>query len=275
MKLSVAIVCKNNADTIGRTIESVRPLGGDGLEIEMVAVDSGSTDGTIPLLDAAGANVIRSDWLGYVATKQKALDACTGEWVLALDSDESVLPDLAASIRAVLADPGERTGFMVNRKVYYRGTPLHHAWQPEWRLRLIRSGVYRWIGLDPHDHLAPIAGEQRIARLTGDLRHDSIGDGFAEFLAKQARHAQTMARSMHAEGQRGSVVRLLTSPWGAFIKQLVLKRAFLDGSAGWMAAGATAAGTLMKHIALIESDLSGPQTRQTPGDSGPERDAGG
>lgn len=267
MQLSVAIVCKDNADTIGRTLTSVRTLAEelDG-PLEIVAVDSGSTDETIPLLEQADARIIRSDWLGYVKTKQKALEACAGDWILALDSDEAILPDLAESIRQALLSPGARTGFMVNRKVYYRGRPLDHAWQPEWRLRLVKRGLFRWIGLDPHDHLAPVDAEQRIARLAGDLRHDSIEGGFGEFLAKQARHAQTMARSMHAEGKRGSALKLVTSPWGAMVKQLVLKRAFLDGPPGWMAAAATATGTMMKHIALIELT----RTTENPPPDGPK-----
>lgn len=251
MRLSVAIVCKNNADTIGRTLDSVRGLIGS---MEIVAVDSGSTDETIPMLHEAGARVIESEWLGFVATKNKALDACTGEWVLALDSDESVLPELAEAIKVALAEPGERAGFLVNRKVFYRGEPLNFAWQPEWRLRLVRRELFHWIGLDPHDHLAPKADTQQIARLAGDLRHDSIEGGFGLFLEKQARHARTMAASMHAEGRRGSVWKLVTSPVGAFCKQAIGKQAWRDGRAGWMAAASTAAGTLMKHAALLEFD---------------------
>ncbi len=252
MRLSVAIVCKNNADTIGRTLDSVRELDDD---MEIVAVDSGSTDETIPMLESAGARVIESDWLGFVKTKNKALDACKGEWVLALDSDESVLPDLARAIKDAIIKPGERTGFMVNRMVFYRGEPLNFAWQPEWRLRLVKRDLFHWIGLDPHDHLAPIEGEERIARLAGDLRHDSIEGGFGVFLEKQARHARTMAASMHAEGRRGSALKLVTSPPGAFAKQLIAKQAWRDGIPGWLAAASTAAGTLMKHAALLEMDL--------------------
>ncbi|MEM8757687.1 MAG: glycosyltransferase family 2 protein [Planctomycetota bacterium] len=247
MRLSVAIVCKNNAETIGRTLDSVA-----GLADEIVAVDSGSTDQTIPMLEAAGARVIRSDWLGFVKTKNKALAECDGDWVLALDSDESVLPELAESIRAALDEPAERDGFLVNRKVFYRGRPLNHAWQPEWRLRLVRRGLFHWIGLDPHDHLAPIGEARRIARLAGDLRHDSIDRGFAVFLEKQARHARTMAGSMHAEGQRGSVGKLVTRPPMAMIKQIVLKRCFLDGTPGWLAAGSVAVSTAMKYAVLLE-----------------------
>ncbi|MEO1583710.1 MAG: glycosyltransferase family 2 protein [Planctomycetota bacterium] len=265
MKLSVAIVCKNNADTIGRTLDSVRRLDE---RMEIVAVDSGSTDETIPRLREAGARVIESDWLGFVKTKNKALEACIGEWVLALDSDESLLPELVESIRAVLAEPGDRAGFMVNRKVFYRGRPLNFAWQPEWRLRLVRRELFRWIGLDPHDHLAPIESDQRIARLVGDLRHDSIEGGFGLFLEKQARHAQTMARSMHAEGRRGSVWKLVTSPVGAFCKQAIAKQAWRDGTAGWLAAASTAAGTLMKHAALLDLSQRTQNDGNVPSDRG-------
>lgn len=247
MNLSAAIVCKDNRATIARTLASVA-----GLADEVVAVDSGSTDGTLDLLHAAGARVIRSDWLGYVATKQKALDACAGRWILALDSDESVLPPLAESIRAAIDRDTGHAGYLLNRKVYYRDRPLHFAWQPEWRLRLVRRGACRWGGLDPHDHLAPIDPEARTARLAGDLRHDSIGDGFSDFLAKQARHARTMAASMHTAGRRGSRAALILSPPAAFAKQLLIKRGFLDGAPGWLAAASAAAAAIMKHAALIE-----------------------
>ena len=113
MRLSVSIVCKNSADTIGRTLDSVQ-----GLADEIVAVDSGSTDATLDMLREAGARVIESPWLGYVKTKQLALDHCQGDWVLALDSDESPLPELIRSIESALTNPGKHTGFLVNRKVY-------------------------------------------------------------------------------------------------------------------------------------------------------------
>lgn len=244
--LSVAIVCRDNEPTIGRTLDSVRGLAG-----EIVAVDSGSRDGTIALLERAGARVIRSEWKGYVATKQMALDACTGNWVLCLDSDESVEPDLADSIRAATdGAPGAHRGYLVNRKVYYRDRPLNFAWQPEPRLRLARRGEARWAGLDPHDHLA-LTSAGTPGRLAGTLRHDSIGT-FADFLAKQIGHGRTMAASLHASGRRGSLARLALSPPGAFLKQIVLKQAWRDGWPGWLAASSSAAAALAKHAALIE-----------------------
>lgn len=251
--LSVSIVCKDSAATIGRTLESIRGLAG-----EIVAVDSGSTDGTIGLLSQAGARVIKSEWLGHVKTKQKALELCTRDWVLCIDSDESVEPMLAAVIRARLeGNLGiDADGFEINRRTYYKGRPLTHVWQPEWRTRLIRRGSAQWGGFDPHDQLQLLPGRKG-ARLEGILRHDSFPT-FAEHMRKQWLHATTMAQSLHAAGVRGSYLRLLTSPTGAMLKQLVLKRGVLDGYPGWLAASSTAVAALIKHATLIELDHSEP-----------------
>ncbi len=256
LPLSVAIVCKDSAATIGRTLESVR-----GFAREIVAVDSGSTDSTLELLAGASARVIRSEWLGHVRTKQKALEACVEEWVLCLDSDESLEPGLAGAIRSVLADRSEThlaAGYELNRRTYYGDRPLRHAWQPEWRLRLVRRGRAAWGGHDPHDVLSLVPGAGRPVRIAGGhLRHDSF-PSFSEHMRKQWYHATTMARSLHEAGVRGSYLRLATSPAGAFLKQIVLKRAFLDGHAGWLAAASTACASLIKHATLIELERERP-----------------
>ncbi|MEQ8770318.1 MAG: glycosyltransferase family 2 protein [Phycisphaerales bacterium] len=246
LPISVAIVCKDSARTIERVLASVAGWAG-----EIVAVDSGSTDGTIEILERFGARVIRSDWLGQVKTKQKALEACDQAWVLALDSDEPVEPDLAESIAAfVRADGRGHDGAMVNRKIWYRGRFLNHAWQPEWRLRLVRAGAAAWGGHDPHDKLELTSGGT-VERLAGTLRHESF-ETFAEQFAKDSGYARLMATNLHAAGARGSRLRCVTSPIGAFAKQMVIKQAWRDGRAGWLAALATASATLQKHAVLLE-----------------------
>ena len=257
LPLSVAIVCRNSQATIGRTLDSVK-----GLAREIVALDSGSTDGTIKILESHGARIERIEWMGHVKTKQAALDACTRPWILCLDSDESVEPELRTSIEHAIGRDTDLdpliVGYRVNRKVWYAGRFLDHAWQPEKRLRLVQRNAARWTGLDPHDRLEllPTAGgmsgrQARVADLVGTLRHDSFAD-MTDHLHNQVRHARTSAQSLADAGKRGSYLKLLVSPAGAFVKQLILKRAFLDGPRGWAAAGSTAAATLMKHLALIE-----------------------
>lgn len=259
--LSVAIVCKNNADTIGRTLESVR-----GIATEIVAVDSGSTDGTIELLEHHGARIIHSPWLGHVKTKQMALEACVSPWVLCLDSDES----LDETARAWLIDKvpqlsrdSEPHQFWFRRVTWYADRPLQFAWQPEWRVRLVWKKAFRWGGLDPHDQLMQSSGKSprfdRGLAAQGSIRHDSIGT-WGQFLAKQTTHARTMAASLHASGVTGSVWKMVTSPVGAFLKQVVLKQAWRDGWAGWAAAGSTAASAYMKHAMLLELTSGKPES---------------
>lgn len=247
-------MCKNAAGTIGRTIRSLR-----GLAREVVVLDSGSTDGTLQLLHRLGVNAQHQNWLGYVAQKNCALRMCRQPWVLSLDSDESLEPDLRTSIAAALgrgegdgAEP-EADGFEMNRKVFYKGDWLEHAWQPEWRLRLVRNGAAEWTGYDPHDELVLRSPAGRRRRLEGTMRHDSV-DSIAEFLAKQCRHGSTAARALHARGVSGSMVSLVASPMGAWLKQMVGRSAWRDGWRGWLAAGASAAATFAKHAALIELD---------------------
>lgn len=252
LPLSVAIVCKNSAATIGRTLDSVK-----GLASEIVAVDSGSTDATISMLEAVGARIIRSEWLGHVKTKQKALEAAAeGQpWVLSLDSDESLELSLAASVRAAVTknDPGV-DGYTLNRKVYYDGRFLNYAWQPERRLRLVRAGRARWQGIDPHDQLVLTDPNRKPGRLDGDLRHDSFVT-FEEQLRKQVGYAKLMAAELVERGEGGgfgTYWAILTSPSMSFLKQMVIKRAFMDGWAGWLAASATAQQALMKHAMILE-----------------------
>ena len=142
-------------------------------------------------------------------------------------------------------------GYRVNRKVFYKGRFLNHAWQPELRLRLVRRGTARWGGLDPHDKLEMTQTNARTQDLRGTLRHDSFTT-IADHLAAQAAHARTMGASLIEAGARPSVVRLMCSPTGAFLKQIVLKQAWRDGWRGWAAASSAAAGTLMKHAVLLE-----------------------
>lgn len=264
LPLSVAIICKDNASIIGRTLDSVK-----GLAAQIVAVDSGSTDGTIDLLRAHGCDIHHQPWLGHVKQKQRALDLCDEPWVLSLDSDESVDDELRRAITFAIERNDEAiAGYEVNRKVWYAGGYLNHAWQPEWRLRLVRKGTAHWTGYDPHDklELVPLAAGRKpqvASRLTGVLRHDSIPT-MAEFLKKQVDHARIAADALSARGTTTSLSRLITSPIGAYLKQMIARRAYKDGWRGHAAAGATAVATLLKHIILLEKTR--PHLRPPPAD---------
>lgn len=238
--LGVAITAMNSARTIGCVLDSVADVAR-----RVVVVDSGSIDGTVECCRERGAEVIHRPWTGYVTQKQFAIDQCAEHrWVLLLDSDESVEPALGESIRRVLRDDDPQfDGWEVNRKVWFLGGWLHHVYQPEWRLRLVRGGTAHVAGTDPHDFLT-VPG--RIGRLAGDLRHDSWS-GIADCAARQIRHARTSAT---AGARGGGALRLLCSPPAALLKQLFIKRGILDGWRGIIAASMAAHASLLKHAFL-------------------------
>ncbi|MFG0247127.1 MAG: glycosyltransferase family 2 protein [Phycisphaerales bacterium JB052] len=255
--LSVMIPCRNNDRTMGRVLQSVR-----GLADQLVVVDSGSTDGTLDLVnacrswdgdDACEVLLIETHWRGFVRTKQLALDACSGDYTLWLDSDEPVSLELAASIRDAMKRGID--GATVNRVVEYKGELLRHCWQPEHRLRLVRTelvrhGKARFAGVDPHDYLE-VDPPHAAPLIEGVLIHESFPT-FAQHLENARRLSLVSAQSMHASGKRSSPIKLMTSPPGAFLKQLLLKGSWRDGYAGWLCAATSAAASLMKHMMLYE-----------------------
>lgn len=258
--LSVAIITCNNATTIRRTLASVH-----GLAREIVVVDSGSTDETLEIASGEfGARVIRQPWLGHIRQKQLALEACTGGWVLSIDSDESLEPELARALRQAIGDadrdPGRSPdsadaadaavcGYEVNRRLFMAGRWLRHAFQPEWRLRIVRRGLGQWGGYDPHDQLTLRRG--RSVRLPGVLRHDAFPT-IAEMVRKQTAHGLRAGESYHAMGRRGSIGQLLISPPAAVIKQLIIRQGWRDGWPGVAASVGAGLSATVKHLALLE-----------------------
>ncbi|MBX3381355.1 MAG: glycosyltransferase family 2 protein [Phycisphaeraceae bacterium] len=252
--ISISIICKNSIETLPRVLDAVRPLvAGEGDDAgEIVAVDSGSQDGTVELLERAGARVVRTEWLGHVKTKQLALLQCTRPWILCLDSDEPPDGELCrAIIDAVREDDLRISGYRVNRKLFFAGRYLDHCWQPEPRLRLVRKGFASWTGIGPHDRLELLPGSGLERDLRGTLRHDSF-KSFADHVERQASYARLSAHALFERGERSGVFNIMTTAPAAFLKQVIVKNAWRDGWRGILAAASTAAGTLMKHIVLTE-----------------------
>src|SRR5579884_3337648 len=101
MNLSVVIITFNEEANIGRTLASVQPLVADG-KGQIIVVDSGSTDRTVEIAKSFGAKVFVEEWKGFAAQKNSAIDKATGDWILSLDADEEVDPDLQQAVRELL-----------------------------------------------------------------------------------------------------------------------------------------------------------------------------
>lgn len=227
---------------------------------EIVVVDSHSTDRTRDV--AAGfrgrtveglevvPRVIERDWPGHVGQKNFALDRATHEWVLSLDADERVSPDLRREILDILerGNP-DAEGYVIRRSNFYLGRWIARgSWYPDRKLRLFRKSLGRWGGTDPHDHVV-LGG--RVRTLRGAIEHYSFKD-----LADHVRTINSFSGIAAAEklrqGTRLALLRMVLHPPGHFLKSYVLKRGFLDGAAGLIVAGMVAFDVFLKYAKLWE-----------------------
>ena len=244
LALSVAVITLNEEENLPRCLASVRDLAE-----EIVVIDSGSTDGTRAVAEKFGAVFEVQPWQGHVGQKNIALRRCTRPWVLCLDADEALSPELSSSVRERFAkgDPAE-DGFYVNRYNFYLGAWIRHAWYPEWRLRLVRRERARWGGLDPHDKLEV---DGQTARLPGHLLHYPFVS-VRDHLESELKYARIMAESYAKAGRGCHWYHVLCSPGMAFFKSLVLKGGWRDGWRGWIIAGSKFLNTFAKYALLLE-----------------------
>ncbi|HMP84271.1 MAG TPA: glycosyltransferase family 2 protein [Verrucomicrobiota bacterium] len=247
LPLSVAIVTLNEEADLPRCLESVR-----GLAKEIVVLDSGSTDRTAEIARNFGATFEMQPWAGFVAQKTAAFGFCKQPWVLNLDADEVVSPELADALRKLFSN-GEPTtnGFEINRRTFYLGDWIWHAWNPDWVMRLVRRDGARWTGHDPHAHLA-VTGAT--TRLSGDLLHYSYRD-LEDHLTRTIHYARVGAARYETEGRAVRWYNLVFSPWAAFAKKVILKSAWRDGWRGWVIACATGFGVLAKYAFVLEKRM--------------------
>ena len=248
LPLAVAIITLNEEQNLPRCLASVRDLA-----TEIVIIDSGSTDQTAAIAAKAGAIFEVQPWPGFAEQKNRAYRRCSQPWILGLDADEVVSPELADALRAAFAK-GEpaATGFFVNRRNWYLGAWIWHAWYPEWRLRLTRHGAGQWAGVEPHPELH-VTG--KTARLPGDLLHYPFRD-LQDQLQRWLRYARTMADLYASQGRRCRWHNLILAPWFAFFKRLVLKQAWRDGWRGWLISFANLIYVFAKYAFLLEKQLA-------------------
>jgi glycosyltransferase involved in cell wall biosynthesis len=245
--LSVAIISFNEEANIARCIEAVKALAS-----EIVVVDSFSSDNTVAIAESLGAKVYSEPWKGFVAQKNSALEKCNCDWTLFLDCDEEVSAGLAASLVATLAAPA-CDGYRINRKTWFMGRWIEHAWYPDWNIRLIRRGAGRWQGLDVHETLV-VPGA--VGSLNGDLNHYSFKD-LRDLFERSVRYAAAGAESYRRSGKKASLSKLLLNPLHGFFKHYILKKGFLDGFPGFLASASNGIYVFMKYAFLWEQQRSG------------------
>jgi glycosyltransferase involved in cell wall biosynthesis len=244
--LSVAIITLNAAAQLEACLRSVR------FADEIVVVDSGSNDGTQALAERHGARVIQQDWLGFGPQKQFAVEQASHDWVLCLDADERVTPQLQASIENALKNPS--TGaFRFPRKNRFLGRYLKHGeGYPDWSLRLFDRRQARWSADAVHEK---VETQSRIGELPGDLLHDSA-ESLAAYLTKQNRYTTLAADMAFAAGKRAGFARIVFSPLLRFLKLYFVRQGFRDGLPGLIHIAIGCFNSFVKYSKMLERQNS-------------------
>lgn len=224
--ISACIITLNEADRIERCIKALKFCD------EIIVVDSHSTDNTRELCTALGATVIDRDWPGYRSQKQFASDSARHDWVLSVDADEIVTPQLQNEILRLRAGgfSGAR-GYSVPRMTEYFGRFLRHgnAW-PDRKIRLYHRTTARWVGHQVHER---IAVDGAVVDLQAHLEHYAYRS-LDDHLQRLDRYARLIAEELHRAGQSCGLPTVILHPLWRFLRGMLVKGGILDGWRGWL-----------------------------------------
>ncbi len=243
MKLTLTIITKNEEACIRRCIESV-PFAD-----EVIVVDSGSTDRTVAICRALGARVVvTDDYPGYGPQKNRALDLAGGDWILSLDADEWLTPELQTEIPRLIADATGAAGYRMRRRSSFCGRAMRHSgWWPDWVVRLVRRGKGRFSDALVHERLN-VDGPVGDAR--GVLMHEAFTE-LEDVLGKMNHYSSAGAEALARRGRAGSIVRAVAHGLWTFLRTYLFRAGFLDGREGFLLAVSNAEGTYYKYVKLM------------------------
>lgn len=246
--LSVILITHNEARNIQACLESV------AFADDVVVLDSGSTDETMRIARSLGANVsASSDWRGFGVQKNRALASATSDWVLALDADERVTPELSQEIRAHLSKAsasGVSLAFALPRLTQFCGVWIRHCgWTPDYVLRIFKRGDARFSDDLVHERLLLESPSTQVVRLKFPLLHYSYPTP-EHYWLKLQRYSQDWARQRHAQGQKTTIVRAALSAITAFVRSYVFQLGFLDGAMGFAVCTMQAQAAFGKYFEL-------------------------
>ena len=241
--LSVTIITLNEADHVAEAVASAAWAD------EVIVVDCGSTDGTVAVARAAGARVETRAWTGWIDQKNFAAGLAAHDWIFSLDADERITPALAAEIGRVLTKEPDYRGYRVPRVTFHLGRWIRTTdFYPDFQTRLYDRRAARWRGRYVHES---VQVDGRSGQLTEELQHYSYRD-LSDHLDRINHYSTLAARQMHEAGRRATAAHLLLHPPAAFLRNYLLRRGFMDGTAGLTLSMVNAYSVFLKFAKLRE-----------------------
>ena len=237
-KLSVAIITLNEEPNLARTLSSVQ------FADEIIIVDSGSTDRTLEIAASFNATIFHEPWRGFVAQKNFALEQCTGSWILSLEADEALTPDLQSEIRVLLSDSGEPSAdaYLIHRRNLFLGRWIRHGgYYPDAKLRLFRRHAANFVPsarFTDRPVNETIALDGTLETLNNDIIHHAYPtiDNYIDHLNRYSTlGAQTVINNGYTTPSTSTLVYdVVLSPAFIFFRNYLLRLGFLDGREGFL-----------------------------------------
>jgi glycosyltransferase involved in cell wall biosynthesis len=239
--LSACLITSNEERNLPRALSSVQ-----GVADEIVVVDCGSTDRTTEIAREHGARVVIHAWTNFAEQKNIAAAAASHDWILSLDADEELSPELRDTLLTWKKKEPEFAVYEFARRTWYLGAWVWHTrWYPDYQRKLYRRDKSRF---EVPEHATP-SYNGPIGRLEGDLLHYTLRS-IEEHAAKVEGITTRQAQYLFADGRRSwRAAMWLAAPWNWF-NNYVLCFGFLDGSRGWIISRMAARGTWLKFKKL-------------------------
>jgi len=247
LSLSVVVITKDEQDNIGACLESVKWAN------EIIVVDSGSTDKTEEICKRYTNNFYIKDWLGFGIQKQRALSLASHEWILSIDADERVTPELKKEIIKKVQSNEGVVGYLIPRLSHYLGKKIDHSgWYPDYTLRLARKQSSHFTKDIVHEKLVV---DESIGKLSNHLLHYPYKN-IAHHMQKINNYSSLSAEKMFTNGKNIGWPMILFKTIFGFIRAYILRRGFLDGWQGVVVAISTSLSTYLKYIKLKELHMA-------------------
>lgn len=248
--LSATLITHNEEVNIEEALQSIAWAD------EIVVVDSGSTDGTAEICRRYTDRFYNRPWTGFVDQKNHAVSLASHDWILSLDADERIGPELHREIEQMRIAGFRRPGYRIPRVAFFMGRWIRHGdWYPDYQLRLFDRRRGRWQGGRVHEsvHVEGIPGV-----LKGEIRHYTYRS-LSDYLRRLETYSSLAAQDYLLRGRKASMLKVLGNPLGAFIKAYLVRRGFLDGSPGLMVAIMGAVSVFFKYAKLHELQKRPPE----------------
>lgn len=243
-RLSAVIIARNESHSLRDCLDSVAWVD------EIVVLDGGSDDDSVTIAQKYTDKVyVERDWQGYGVQRQRAQSHATGDWILMIDADERVTPELRAEIQRVVAADERTRAYEIAILPWCFGRFIRHGgWYPARKVRLYPAAKARYGSQRVHEKLE-FQGDVRVEPLTGDLLHYTYRD-LEHYLVKSARYAAEWAREREDAGRRTSIAAGMGHAVACFLRMYIFRGGFLDGRAGFLLALLSTHSTFVKYADL-------------------------